>query len=253
MKQRKSISVINVILVLSLLLLVGMVLEYFTGFLSYASLNNEIIESKDRGNFDNLQYDKNVKGSQYVIADNEKRLDDFGNPPHYYAWDHMPLTYSFDEGCVGPILDRIRWAFEEIENSTSNIVSFRKVEFGADILFMCYEDQLDLGDGEITLGYAEPYYYGYIIDSATISFGSVSESKRPQSCIYYPYLELHEILHVFGYEHNDDNTHSIMYPLEEGCKQFPEELTKVTVNGNSFVPGYKIDDDIVRDLIQKYG
>ncbi len=177
---------------------------------------------------------------------------DFGNPQNSLAWDHMPLTYSLAPECVGPIIPRIELALNELTNRTAGAVSFEKTDKNADISFLCSKEKIELSTDGITLGQAYYNTLGNEIVSAQIQFGSVTEDSRPSSCPNYPQLELHEILHVFGYEHNEQNHYSIMFPFEDGCNEIEDTVSKVTINGKSFRPGYKIDDDILRDLVNKY-
>ncbi len=169
--------------------------------------------------------------------------------PH---WSYMPLTYSFDENCVGSIIDRIYWSFQEIENRTGKVVKFQEGNNNTDITFICHKESSVEAINEIlevfTYGLAKTQIYGNLIISAKIEFWGVSETTRPISCNKYPRLELHEILHTFGFEHIS-HPYSIMRPYSSDCVARDDWVTR---DGRTFQPIDKIDDEIITKLIEIY-
>ncbi len=169
-------------------------------------------------------------------------------------WDHMPVTYSFRESLVGPITERIEWSFEILENATNGAVTFKEVEYGGDIVFVGHEGQnIELVDtyydydifAPVELssnikGQASIEELGNIITGSEIEFWSVREEVRPASCWNFPRLELHDILHAFGFDHVDDDRYSIMYPYSQGCVARDDLIT--IANGRTFVPTDKLDE-----------
>jgi hypothetical protein len=63
---------------------------------------------------------------------------------------------------------------------------------------------------------------------------------------YYPFMELHEILHGFGFEHSE-NECSIMYPYSNN--QFIYDNLDVCSYGKK----PHIDKGIIKDLKEIYG
>jgi hypothetical protein len=179
----------------------------------------------------------------------EKRILDFSNIEEIH-WNYMPLTYSFDSSCVGPIIPRIYWAFEIIENETNERVSFVEVKENSNIKFVCYKEKneeiLSEVESILTQGLTTFDYAGNVMNDTKIEFWKVSEKSRPSSCNKFPSLEIHEILHALGFAHIENNKYSIMYPL--GGTECVERNDWITVNGKTFQPKDKIDDEIVSCL-----
>lgn len=176
--------------------------------------------------------------------------DNFSNIKEFH-WNRMPLTYSYGEGCVGQIIKRIESAFEIIENDTENLILFEEVDNEGNINFICYEEQERSASGlfstEYLQGLATTDMLGNIINSSKIEFWSVTETTRPSSCWNFPSLELHEILHAFGFDHSsEEEIYSIMHPYGGGACVSRDTL--VTRDGKTFKPEDKIDDEIVSCL-----
>ena len=181
--------------------------------------------------------------NQDTIIDNEIQSSEkiqVSNNIQELRWENMPITYSFSESCVGQIVPRVEWAFDIITNATNHSVYFKKVTSNADISFICYSGQ-NIDKKFITEGLATTTSEGNIITEATIEFWSVSEDTRPASCQYFPSLELHEILHTFGFEHIENNHYNIMYPYVEECLKEIEKKNLVTIDGKSFYPADDFD------------
>ena len=157
-------------------------------------------------------------------------------------WNHMPITYNFEiipskNGyyvCPDSEKDRLKKAFDLIENKTNGLVLFNEVSSSGDIKISCYGKKITssffagfvVNDGESNYQYQEDE-----IISATLSFyGQNDIQNNNRNCLD---LELHEIFHIFGFEHNK-NRNSIMYSSQWGpCK-------------------YKIDDYIIEKLKNTY-
>lgn len=179
----------------------------------------------------------------------EESQDNFSEIDELH-WNHMPITYSFSESCVGPIVPRIEWAFQIIENNTNKLVNFNEIENNGDITFICYPEQNKEAVGydltEYTFGQSAPNIDGSVIKDAEIEFWSVTENTRPTSCSNFPRLEIHEILHAFGFDHILNNTYTIMHPYG-GSSCIARDDT-ITYNGKTFMPEDKIDEEIVSCL-----
>ncbi len=210
-----------------------------------------------------LVYSKDMNGPTGQViyqndSDNQTEYEDnYAFAKDKFHWGHMPVTYSYGEKCIGPIIKRIEWVFEDIKNRTENLVTLEEVEGEADINFICSPNKnvrsTQLGPGhymdEYTYGLTTPSYYEdeNLLINADIEFWSVSENMRPASCALYPSLEAHEILHTFGFDHSDDSEiYSVMYALGGGGCIARDDL--ITRNGETFYPEDKIDDEIISCL-----
>lgn len=184
----------------------------------------------------------------------KKDVDQFPNvkEPH---WNHMPITYSYGSGCVGPIIPRIEWAFEDISNRTNNLINFKKIDHGADIEFICHKnlktETLIYQDSTLyTFSSILPEVKENIIHSSIIEFWGVTETSRPESCLFYPKLEAQAILFSFNFDNSDESEiYSIMSKDSEECRGRDSEITR---NGKTFIPKDQIDDEIIDCLKYLY-
>lgn len=239
------------------------VIFFLTVFLSciYYFSQNKTPESINNFYNSSLNISKSVGiNSTSQIKDLEKPFYDKKDKMiyiRYPAWSHMPVTYSYNADCIGPLIPRIEQAFSIIEDRTNNNVSFSQENSSADIDFICHKEgnaraSLDYSATEHTLGLTTTNIENNLINHTIIEFWSVSNTTYPKSCYSFPRLELHEILHAFGFEHNN-NPYSIMYPLEEGCIEGSSIGNgTVTRDGVTFIPEDKLDDDITSQLIQRH-
>ena len=74
-----------------------------------------------------------------VISQISSPKDDFSNVGELH-FSKMPITYSYEEDfCIGPIVPRIEWAFDILENETDGLLMFENVNSSdSDINFVCY-------------------------------------------------------------------------------------------------------------------
>lgn len=174
-------------------------------------------ETEDNLNEENLPYED--------TSDINDQFD-YTNYPHF---SHMPISYYMEENCVGTEPERIKWGFNILSEQTNNILIFiESNNNSADIKITCYPNQkIEAEDDEtiITLGLGGYSHIGNVITEGTLEFFSVRENSYPSSCMYFPSLEIHEILHVLGFDHNFEDPNSIMAPeIEEDYCQ--DEIDK---------------------------
>lgn len=190
--------------------------------------------------------------------------------PH---WGHMPLAYSIlnEEECGRYESNRIRKAFSEISNVTSNVVLFRKANASeaADIEIMCtfiencYKITTEITDDYSVryeticghkLGVTSTTLLGNRIVRAGVElFGlaGFAETKREGPSGFYvgtcghAITEVHELLHAFGYPHSDDNG-SIMYPSADAFSLVTQK------EGACVGSDREINNAIVEDLVRTY-
>jgi hypothetical protein len=181
-----------------------------------------------------------------IVSDQAPSIEDNFPDINKLHWSHMPLVYKFSEElhCEGASKKRILMAFNEIKSSTNGSVDFIEGE-NYDLLINCYSSTKDKsyyeGDyrydflGEAITDYTEG---GNIILNASINFYPFRNS-----CGYFPFIEIHEILHTFNYQHNDQESCSIMASVSN-CR-FIYENPDICEKPH-------IDEDIVYDLIKTY-
>ncbi|MFH1307579.1 MAG: CARDB domain-containing protein [archaeon] len=134
-------------------------------------------------------------------------------------FNHMPITYLIHNGCSSRKLDNIHSAFDFIENNIDSI-NFKEVSDAGDIDVYCGQEYLT-GEDVFVAGEGGPVK---IVNTSL--FNVITKGKivlYKESCEYN--VELHELLHVFGFEHSS-NSRSIMYNTSS-CDQ---EVTQDILN-----------------------
>jgi len=206
------------------------------------------------------------------IDKDEPRSDD----EQSIKWASLPITYYVtNENKCGRFETRqIEKAFDRVTEATEGIVTFKKVDKPANIdvrctlIEDCYSKSTDIqreGDTVVvyryesickhTLGIAQiTELKGNQISKATIEIiglaGFVETTGRGTSGFYVGTcggtdIEVHEILHVFGYQHLDD-PNSIMY--------YAGDVMGFTIReeGQCLMSKKEIDKVITDDLISTY-
>jgi len=197
------------------------VLVIFAGF--YLSNSNKNTEYSDQK--------QNIEEIKKIPSSNLSQYSDTTK----IHFDHMPIIYYFSDSvlldkkdrkkCPEHQARRLKNAFAEIEKLTNGMVYFQEYENQGDIAINCYGTAI--ADSVHTLsGEGGRTLKGNIIIKGELNF------YVHRNCGNYPDLELHEILHVLGFDHVDDKN-SIMYPKQVKCDG-------------------KIDDSITKELIKIY-
>lgn len=148
-------------------------------------------------------------------------------------FNHNQISYLIDIQCGDEKKNRMMDAFKELEEKVE-IISFVQSE-NPDIEVSCSdieknsieEDYFVAGEGgakEII----QTGRYNVINQGIILLHESPKRSKKCE----WPNIELHELLHVFGFDHSQDKE-SIMYPYLEDCNQ-------------------KLDEGIISDLKELY-
>ncbi len=190
-------------------------------------------------------------------------------------WEKMPLAYQIlnKDDCGAYETRKIGRALARIQEATNNVVQFQEVEEDANLEFRCkfikdcYKKKIDIRREEGVIYEYEsicPHeagiakitdYQGFTIKKATIDIiglaGFAETSGHGASGFYvgscgHPAVEIHEILHTFGFGHTN-NSESIMY--------HQAELVPYTILQEGACTGSekKIDLEIIDDLLFIYG
>lgn len=149
-------------------------------------------------------------------------------------FNHNSISYKIHLDCSDEKRERVLNAFNELSNKVG-IINFNSVQdSGADIEVSCsektkppvQEDFFIAGEGgarEII----KAGRYNVITSGVILLYDDVKGVKCS-----WPNIELHELLHVFGFGHSEDKN-SLMYPYLESCDQ-------------------KLDEDIISNLKELY-
>ena len=116
-------------------------------------------------------------------------------------WGHMPITYAFGnmDACRERQVFAMIDSFNRIQEETDNVVRFKQSPNNPDFTILCVQGEGMINNVE-TLGsaYCETAPNTKLITKAVINIygqGMVCGTG-------YPHVEVHEILHNFGFVHN---------------------------------------------------
>ena len=149
-------------------------------------------------------------------------------------FNHKDISYTIESSCTEKQKQRIQKAFVELQAHVPHIY-FIETSQKPDIDVICSsitkeaitEDYFIAGEGgakEIV----QSGEYNIINDGIIYVYDKQKNSKECD----YPNIEMHELLHVFGFDHTEDKN-SIMYPFLESCDQV-------------------LDDSIIKELNEIY-
>lgn len=185
----------------------------------------------------------------------EKIIEDKFSNVGQLHWTHMPLKYKFEE------ISRCKWAmknivfaFEQIENETGEVISFKETTSeDEDIIINCGYIPLETDsffDYSDTLAMAIPQFgenntliYGKLY---FLSGGTCSRSG-------YSSLEMHEIFHLFGIDHDSGYYYggkpSIMSRYEiEKESQCPKKMRPELVSCLKYIYSNGIHGESCEDI-----
>ena len=137
----------------------------------------------------------------YAPEEQEDALEDQYSNVEELHWGHMPLTYNFDN-CTERSIKKVEEAMDYIHQEVNGISFERIYSEDEDIIFMCEEDFKEEITEKNVLAEALPYLHTY--QENLIIYGDVWIYPFELCIGSRPVLEIHEILHLFGLEHNED-------------------------------------------------
>jgi len=159
-----------------------------------------------------------------------------GNVVQFYPnmrFNHDDLTYSLHPDCSLDKENRVREALFIIKSEVP-VLSFREiVSEKADILVACSPEAYEKEENLFIAGEGGPTN----IVNATIPIilkGKLTLYNDTGKVCDYPVTELHELFHVFGFDHIND-TKSILYPFIECDQRITSDL------GNALRELYQIE------------
>ena len=200
MKKRTIINVICLSLALSLIISSTLILKNF--------FDNNFLMTGYSIQLENLMIDSSKMNSN-ILSD--------------MRFNHNNISYNIDENCTPEKISRIEYAFRILESQVG-ILSFYSIENqDADIDITCSDESFSTSgeEGDIITGrggpekYINSTVYPIIIKGRLVLY-------RVADCDY-PIVELHEMLHVFGFGHSNESS-DVLYPYLD-CSQRISNLT----------------------------
>lgn len=185
----------------------GVVFAIFTiGILSFAAFSI----------YDNLPKSPVYLSEDEIVPD-EVAIIRYGATPVFaenLRFNHNNISFLIESSCSDKRRNSMLDAFREFEDKMG-IISFYEVFVDADIEVGCSDDYISVGENLFAAGEGGPSKIINTSGFKVIEKGKIS-LYDDQRCDY-PIVELHELLHVFGFDHTG-NPSSIMYNTSK-CNQ----------------------------------
>jgi len=131
-------------------------------------------------------------------------LIDYGAVPVFaenLRFNHNKISYFIEADCAGPRREAMVSAFA-LFSSEMGIISFYEVSVDADIDVGCSDDYIPLGEHLFAAGEGGPSRIINTSNFKTIEKGKISLYDDPRCD--KPVVEIHELCHVFGFDHSSD-------------------------------------------------
>jgi hypothetical protein len=158
---------------------------------------------------------------EFLVKTNfsQKAIDiDYGPTPVFsenLRFGHNNITYFIESSCTNNKINSMLNAFDIIGGEVDKISFSSSIRWEADILIGCSEDYIELSENLFVAGEGGP---SEIIDTGLFNLvrrGKISLYEDPKCD--YPVVEVHELLHVLGFNHSEDPT-NVMYNISD-CEQ----------------------------------
>lgn len=150
-------------------------------------------------------------------------------------FNHNNLTYFFSPDCDSERKFKMLEAFSEISNSTQ--ITFTPTETDEDIIITCSKESIQKEKNVFIAGEGGPREFINSTIYPVILKGSILLYQK--SDCKEPVVELHELLHVFGFDHVNDSN-SIMYPYSDCTQKLSPEYTQYLTRLYSIIPAAEL-------------
>lgn len=154
------------------------------------------------------------------------RVIKYSETPMFYSdmrFNHNDISYFIEPSCSEEREDKMERAFSILHEKIEIISFYPSIKSEADILVGCSEDYLQQSEELFIAGEGGPTS---IINTSL--YNIILEGKmwlyKEKECAE-PIVELHELLHVFGFDHSND-PENIMYNFSS-CDQ---EISQDVIN-----------------------
>lgn len=136
-------------------------------------------------------------------------------------FNHNQISYKIEEGCESKKEEKMINAFSELSNKVEEL-SFFPTSTNPDIEISCTQDaKPGINEKHFVAGEGgakeiiQTGRFNVITEGIILLY---ENNKIKTIDCDYPNVELHELLHVFGFDHVNDKK-SLMYPFIESCNQ----------------------------------
>jgi len=129
-------------------------------------------------------------------------------------FNHNNISFNIESNCSEKKSSAMKEAFDIFHNKME-IISFYEVTEDSDITVFCSDDIIKLGNNLFAAGEGGPSEIINTSGFKTITKGKIYLYKDPRCD--RPVVEIHELLHVFGFDHVK-NPKSLMYNVS-ACDQ----------------------------------
>jgi len=165
-------------------------------------------------------------------------------------FNHNLISYYIEPDCSEDREQKMKEAFA-IFHDKMRIISFYETQKGdADILIGCSREYVDAENGMFIAGEGVPSKYL----NGTV-FNIILEGKvtlyRETECDDYPVVELHELMHVFGFNHIN-NPDSIMYNISKCNQRITQDMVETINSLYSIKPLPDVYIDFVNATKKRY-
>jgi hypothetical protein len=149
-------------------------------------------------------YNPNIQGSLINVSSDVEQF--YSN----MRFNHNNIKYYMQETCGQEKIIKMKRAFDILHDQTQVLSFEQTTEAEAEILIGCSSDFYEKEKNIFIAGEGGPTQ---IVNSslAVILKGKILLYNESRGSCEKPVLELHELLHVFGYEHINQSNY-IMYP-----------------------------------------
>jgi len=147
----------------------------------------------------------NIEDSEHI------QIINYGATPVFsesLRFNHDDISFNIEESCSNKRATSMREAFQIFEDKMG-IITFNEIgDNSADISVGCSDDFIELGENLFAAGEGGPINITNTSNFKTIQKGKIFlyEDQRCER----PLVELHELSHVFGFDHSLD-PNNIMY------------------------------------------
>lgn len=208
----------SVMKIISMIVLVGLI--GFAGYLIYLNFPGEEKSFEVTGFFEDDLPESNASSELIQFYPNMR-------------FNHNDISYRYFSQCGNEKRDWMRSAFDEISEKNDNLITFYETtDSTPDIILSCSGESIREAGDTFIAGEGGPSKFYKLEPYSLIEEGEIvfNEDKSDDDC-EKPIVELHELLHVFGYDHFA-NKDSVLYPYYS-CKQV-------------------LDETVINDLIRLY-
>ena len=150
-------------------------------------------------------------------------LEGIGESEQFYPnmkFNHNSISYQIGSACSQEKRDRMISAFKELSSKVS-VISFYEVLTTPDIEVLCSEYTKQAPEGDYFIAgeggareIIQTGRYNIITEGIVLLHGNPHEFYECS----WANIELHELIHVFGFDHSADKN-SLMYPYLNSCDQ----------------------------------